>query len=48
MRALATGGSGFIGSDIVRLLLEDNIKVYVIDNLSSGYLVNILEYISRE
>lgn len=38
MKALVTGGSGFIGSNIVRLLLENNIEVRVIDNLSSGYL----------
>ena len=36
MKALVTGGSGFIGSNIVRLLLENNIEVRVIDNLSSG------------
>lgn len=47
MKALVTGGSGFIGSNIVRLLLENNIEVRVIDNLSSGYFVNILEYVSK-
>ena len=45
MRALVTGGSGFIGSNIVRLLVENGYDVRVIDNLSSGYLVNILDYV---
>lgn len=45
MKALVTGGSGFIGSNIVRLLLENGHRVRVIDNLSSGYLRNIQKYI---
>lgn len=45
MRALVTGGAGFVGSNIVKLLLENNYEVSVIDNLSSGYIVNLAEYI---
>lgn len=41
MKALVTGGAGFIGSNIVRLLLENNIEVRIIDDLSSGHLCNI-------
>ncbi len=41
MTALVTGGAGFIGSNIVRLLLEDGHQVTVLDNLSSGYRCNL-------
>jgi len=39
--ALVTGGAGFIGSNIVRLLVERGIGVTVLDNLSSGYRHNL-------
>ena len=41
MKALVTGGSGFIGSNVVKLLLEKGYEVVVLDNLSSGHLINI-------
>lgn len=41
MRALVTGGAGFIGSNVVKYLLENNWEVKVIDNLSSGYKCNL-------
>lgn len=37
-RILVTGGAGFIGSHTVDLLLNQNLEVVVIDNLSSGKL----------
>jgi nucleoside-diphosphate-sugar epimerase len=40
-RALVTGGAGFIGSHIVDRLVQDGVKVTVIDNLSSGRLENL-------
>ena len=37
MTVLVTGGAGFIGSTLVRVLLEREHRVTVLDNLSSGY-----------
>src|SRR3954453_8427823 len=45
-RALVTGGAGFIGSSVVRLLLEQGYDVIILDNLTSGYREN-LNSISR-
>jgi len=41
MKALITGGAGFIGSHLADLLVELNFEVVVIDNLSVGRLENI-------
>ena len=41
MKALVTGGAGFIGSNLVDLLLQQNFDVKVLDNLSTGYGKNI-------
>ena len=41
--ALVTGGAGFIGSHIARALVEQGVRVRIIDNLSTGYLDNIGE-----
>ncbi|WP_419895478.1 NAD-dependent epimerase/dehydratase family protein [Macrococcus psychrotolerans] len=41
MKALITGGAGFIGSHIARKLIDNNIDVHIIDNLSTGSLENI-------
>ncbi|MBE7100542.1 MAG: NAD-dependent epimerase/dehydratase family protein [Clostridiales bacterium] len=45
MKAIVVGGSGFIGSNIVKLLLDKNYDIKVIDDLSSGHLINIEKYI---
>ncbi len=41
MKALVTGGSGFIGSNIVKLLRSEGHEVVVLDNLMSGYRTNL-------
>ena len=41
IRALITGGAGFIGSHLSERLLENGYSVTVIDNLSTGRLGNI-------
>jgi len=40
---LVTGGAGFIGSHLVDRLIEEGVRVVVVDNLSSGKKENIHE-----
>jgi len=47
MRALVTGGAGFIGSNIVDALLDRGDEVVVLDNLSTGRLSNLDDALSR-
>ncbi|MCX6222389.1 MAG: GDP-mannose 4,6-dehydratase [Bacteroidia bacterium] len=42
--AVVTGGAGFIGSHMVDLLLENDIEVRVIDNLSGGHERNLAHH----
>jgi UDP-glucose 4-epimerase len=41
MKALITGGAGFVGSHLAERLLERSDEVYVIDDLSTGSIENI-------
>ena len=41
MRALVTGGAGFIGSNLVDALVEAGADVVVLDDLSTGFAENI-------
>ena len=43
MKYVVTGGAGFIGKNIVKLLIKQNHEVEVIDNLHSGKISNLEE-----
>ncbi len=47
MRALVTGGAGFIGSHLIDELVKAGIHVKVIDNLSSGHINFINHHIEE-
>jgi nucleoside-diphosphate-sugar epimerase len=44
LRAVVTGGAGFIGSHIVDELLKRKVETFVIDNLSTGSLENLQQH----
>lgn len=41
MNVLITGGCGFLGSNMVKKLLNDDTNIYIVDNLSTGSLENV-------
>lgn len=47
MRVLVTGGAGFIGSHLTEALLEASHEVFVLDNLSTGSMENIVHLKGR-
>lgn len=44
MKVLVTGGAGFIGSHIVDKLVQENYKVVIVDNFSTGKRENINQH----
>lgn len=44
-RYLVTGGAGFIGSNIVEVLVEEGASVRVLDNFSTGRQENLAEFL---
>jgi UDP-N-acetylglucosamine 4-epimerase len=46
-KILVTGGAGFIGSNLCEYLLKFNNKVICLDNFSTGYKHNIIEFLSN-
>ncbi|HOM01294.1 MAG TPA: GDP-mannose 4,6-dehydratase [Acetivibrio sp.] len=47
MNILVTGGAGFIGRWVVKKLLDDGHKVWVLDDLSNGQRKNIEEFMQN-
>jgi UDP-glucose 4-epimerase len=47
MRALVTGGAGYIGSHLVDALIADGNDVTVLDNLSTGKIANIQHHFNH-
>ena len=46
-KVLVTGGAGFIGSNLCKRLLEQNNQVVCMDNLATGFMYNIEEFMQN-
>ena len=40
MKALVTGGAGFVGTNLIKRLLKDGYDIISMDNYSSGFTKN--------
>jgi UDP-glucose 4-epimerase len=47
VKALVTGGAGFIGSHLTELLLADGVEVFALDDLSTGSRQNVEHLMER-
>ena len=47
-KVLVTGGAGFIGSNIIEKLLQQNNHVLCLDNFATGRRENIADFIGRQ
>ena len=47
MKAIITGGAGFIGSHLVELLVRKKFSVIVIDNLATGRIQNLKHVLKK-
>ncbi len=48
MRVLVTGGAGYIGSNLVDVLIAQGDEVFVVDNLSTGKIANVEHLLGHE
>ena len=48
MRIVVTGGAGFIGSHLIEKLINKGFEIVVVDNLITGSLENIKQYIDSK
>jgi len=48
MKVLITGGAGFIGSYLCEELLEKDVEVFVLDDLSTGNLKNVKNFLKNK
>lgn len=48
MKIIITGGGGFIGSNLVELLLNRGDEVYVVDNFSTGSEKNLFDFMNNQ
>lgn len=46
-KAIVTGGAGFIGSNLVEALLKEEYEIIVLDNLSTGRLQNLDDFLDE-